>query len=90
MGTYDGHIGIAGGRKDTTDRQDARPYDAYQAYLVRLWQDSADGPWRALARDAASGEEHRFATIEQLFLFIHRQTQGRGTDDVAPSELPPP
>ena len=54
-----------------------RPPGTYRAFLVRLWQDSADAPWRALARDAETGEEYRFATIEQLFLFLHRQTQGR-------------
>ena len=56
------------------------------APIGRIWCDSADAPWRALSRDAKTGEEHRFATIEQLFLFLHRQTQGRetaGEDDEA-------
>ena len=79
------------------DGQHVRPPGAYHAYLVRLWQDSADAPWRALSRDAETGEEHRFATIEQLFLFLHRQTQGRGeageegaVGDETPTELRPP
>ena len=90
---YDGCIYTVSGalaeRKDTTDGQHARPPGAYRAYLVRLWQDSAEGPWRAMAREAESGEEHRFATIEQLFLFLHRQTQGReaaGEDGAAGEE----
>lgn len=50
--------------------------EGYQAYLVRLWQERPDTPWRALVRDAANDEEHRFATIEDLFLFLRRQTDG--------------
>ncbi|HEX6509652.1 MAG TPA: hypothetical protein VF221_18640 [Chloroflexota bacterium] len=53
-----------------------RPSGNYRAYLVRLWQESPDIPWRVLARDVETGEECRFATIEQLFLFLHRQTEG--------------
>jgi len=48
----------------------------YRAYLVRLWQDSPHAPWRALARDVETGEERRFATVEHLFLFLHRRTEG--------------
>jgi hypothetical protein len=52
----------------------------YQAYLVRLWQDTTDTPWRALARNAEDGEECRFATVEHLFLFLHRRTEGAEPD----------
>lgn len=55
------------------------PYGEYQAYLVRLWQDGPDAPWRALARDAETGDEQRFATLEQLFLFLHHRTHGPRT-----------
>lgn len=53
-----------------------RPHGPYRAYLVRLWQEGPDVPWRALTRDAETAEERRFATIEGLFLFLHRQTEG--------------
>jgi hypothetical protein len=79
FGAYCGLIDMADGRRDTTNGQHTRPHAGYRAYLVRFWQDSAAQPWRALARDAESGEEHRFLTIEQLFVFLHRQTQGRKT-----------
>lgn len=46
----------------------------YQAYLVRLWQEHPHAPWRALAKDARTGQEFRFATLEQLFLFLHERT----------------
>jgi hypothetical protein len=71
----------------------AGPHGGYQAYLVRLWQDSPDAPWRALTRDAETGDEQRFATLEQLFLFLHRRAHGTRTDasaGEAPGERKPP
>jgi hypothetical protein len=65
------------------DRMQTAPTESegrYQAYLVRLWQDSPDMPWRALARDAETGAECRFPTIEHLFLFLHRKTEGRSRE----------
>jgi hypothetical protein len=52
--------------------------ERYHAYLVRLWQDRPESPWRALTRDCANDEERRFATVEELFLFLHQQTDGAG------------
>lgn len=54
------------------------PDERYHAYLVRLWQDGPNRPWRALTRDCATDEERRFATIEELFLFLYLQTDGGG------------
>ena len=54
------------------------PDERYHAYLVRLWRDRPDRPWRALVRDSANDEEHHFATVEELFLFLYRQTDGGG------------
>lgn len=54
------------------------PDERYHAYLVRLWQERPNTPWRALVRDAANDEERRFATIEELFLFLYLQTDGGG------------
>jgi hypothetical protein len=50
--------------------------DGYHAYLVRLWQERPQSPWRALAKDVRTGQEFRFATLEQLFLFLHGRTMG--------------
>ena len=52
--------------------------ERYHAYLVRLWQDRPQRPWRAFIRDCANDEERRFATIEELFLFLYRETDGGG------------
>jgi hypothetical protein len=70
----DGEPSSMRGPAATGEPQAARAH-TYRAYLVRLWQDGAEAPWRALTRDAETGEERRFATIEQLFVFLHRQTQ---------------
>ncbi len=58
------------------ETQRSQPSAGYQAYLVRLWQESPQGPWRALVKDARTGDEVRFATLEPLFLFLHGRTTG--------------
>lgn len=57
-------------------KDNSPPDERYHAYLVRLWQDQPNRPWRALVRCCANNEERRFATVEELFLFLHRQTDG--------------
>lgn len=57
------------------------PSAGYQVYLVRLWQERPGGPWRALAKDSQSGDEVRFATLEQLCLFLHERMAGSGDAD---------
>jgi hypothetical protein len=48
--------------------------DNCQAYLVRLWRDSPQEPWRASAKEVANGRERFFASPENLFLFLYAQT----------------
>jgi len=47
----------------------------YQAYLLRLWRESSQQPWRAMLEDPHTGDQHGFATLEQLFAFLQQQTQ---------------
>jgi len=47
---------------------------AYYSYLVRLWQENPQAPWRASARCVQSGELTYFATVEALLLFLQAQT----------------
>ena len=54
---------------------------SYAAYLVRLWQDAPDGPWRASAQSVESGEVMRFGSLHDLFAFF--MTESRNT--VGPS-----
>jgi len=46
----------------------------YTAYLVRLWQDSQQGPWRASAQSVQTGERVLFASLAELFAFLQGQT----------------
>ena len=46
----------------------------YAAYLVRMWQDSSDTPWRASAQSVKSGEVIRFGSLQDLFVFLGAHT----------------
>jgi hypothetical protein len=48
--------------------------DNYQAFLVRLWRDGPQEPWRASAKEVANGRELFFSSPEKLFLFLYAQT----------------
>jgi hypothetical protein len=43
----------------------------YCAYLLRLWR-TADGRWRAVLVDPATGEQRAFATLEHCWEFLRR------------------
>lgn len=51
----------------------------YQAYLLRLWQSSADGrgsvAWSASLEDPHTGERIGFATLDHLFAYLLQQTE---------------
>jgi hypothetical protein len=42
----------------------------YRAYLVRVWQAGAKGPWRASAESTATRRVYHFAHLEELFAFL--------------------
>jgi hypothetical protein len=63
-------------------------FQNYKAYLVRLWQDSQHGPWRASVQSAQTGEKVLFASLAELFAFLEEQTEPRPADDPA-SAAPP-
>lgn len=50
----------------------------YQAYLIRLWRDSDQEPWRASAKQVITGQEFFFVSLEKLFLFLDERTSGEG------------
>ena len=51
----------------------------YRAYLVRLWQDAPDSPWRASAQSVQSGEVVRFGSLRALFTFLETETRDATT-----------
>lgn len=42
----------------------------YQAYLLRLQRGHGQAHWRAMLRDAATGDERHFATERELVRFL--------------------
>ncbi|MBN1137698.1 MAG: hypothetical protein JXM73_14015 [Anaerolineae bacterium] len=45
-----------------------------QSYLLRLWQEAPDVPWRAMLRSVTSKEEHLFPDLDRLLAFLQDQT----------------
>jgi hypothetical protein len=42
----------------------------YHSYLLRLWRDSADQPWRASLQCTATEERVAFTDLRALFSFL--------------------
>lgn len=45
----------------------------YHSYLLRLWRDGANHPWRASLHCSATGEKFAFADLLALFTFLLEQ-----------------
>ncbi len=48
----------------------------YKAYLLRLWSDGPDTPWRAALECARTGVRYPFATVADLVAFLEAETRG--------------
>jgi hypothetical protein len=50
---------------------------SYLAYLLRLWPTGDRGStiWRASLESPHSGERYNFATLEEMFSFLQRETR---------------
>jgi hypothetical protein len=46
----------------------------YTAFLVRLWQENEEMPWRASVQSARTGEKTYFSDLESLFVYLRAQT----------------
>jgi hypothetical protein len=44
----------------------------YQAFLVRLWRDSAQAPWRASLAHVATGEVVKFSSPQMLWSYVEQ------------------
>ena len=45
----------------------------YHSYLLRLWRNDPQQPWRASMQCTATGEFHHFASMEHLINFLQVQ-----------------
>jgi hypothetical protein len=52
-----------------------RSHDDYHAYLIRLWREGENRPWRATVEDAHTGERVGFANLRRMFEFLEDQTE---------------
>lgn len=50
------------------------PFPDYRSYLLRLWRETADLPWRATLEDPRTGEQYGFASLARLFAYLEAQT----------------
>jgi hypothetical protein len=59
---------------------DADGQRAYQAFLLRLWQEQRDGQtlWRASLENPHTGERLGFAGLTQLFAYLQKQAGSPG------------
>jgi len=48
-----------------------------RAFLLSLWRERADGPWRAALRPADGGPRLGFADVEQLAAYLLRLLESR-------------
>lgn len=58
----------------------------YHAYLLRLWRESGNLPWRAELVSPHTGAKHHFASWSQLMAFLNKLTgegeEGRNEGDL--------
>lgn len=52
----------------------------YLAYLLRMWRDRADGPWRATLEDPHQREKVGFSSIKELITYLQSLTGIQGED----------
>ena len=47
----------------------------YHAYMIRLWRDDPQQPWRAELVSPHTGEARRFASPEQMFTYVRQEME---------------
>jgi hypothetical protein len=57
--------------------------ERYQSYLLRLWKEAPDLPWRYQVRCVATGEEHRFSEFDQVLAFLQSVSGGESSGQPA-------
>lgn len=49
----------------------------YKAFMIRLWQDDENAPWRASVQMVRTGETIHFASVLELIGFVRAQASTR-------------
>jgi hypothetical protein len=56
----------------------------YHAYLLRLWRDGSQQPWRASLHCSTTDVLHHFADVSHLIAFLQDQMgEGNAPDEIA-------
>ena len=42
----------------------------YRSYLLRLWKETPNTPWRVHLQSVHTGEQHRFSDLEEMLVFL--------------------
>lgn len=50
--------------------------DRYRSYMVRLWREAPEAPWRCHVSCVGTGRERRFAGLAELFEFLAADAAG--------------
>lgn len=58
---------------------------SYLSYMLRLWREEPQAPWRASLHSTATGREHLFADVERMWAYLSAQMGGENDDP--PGEL---
>lgn len=61
---------------------------AYQAYLIRLWQEEEQGEWRATLENPHTGERKGFANLDSLITYLRAKTNSSQPPSPAESIQP--
>ena len=59
----------------------------YLSYLLRLWRDHQQAPWRASLESTATGDIRRFGDLEAMWAFLQAQLELQGEDPVSEAPL---
>lgn len=55
----------------------------HQAYLLHLWREPQDGAWRASVKTTTGEKEIAFASMDELFVYLLRQTEEWGKGQIS-------
>jgi hypothetical protein len=61
-----------------------RPSASYCSYLVRLWRDQPDAPWRASAQHVQTGETVRFIDLDSLCQYLMHHATDQCDAELSP------
>ena len=54
--------------------------DRYRSYLLRLWREAPDAPWRCQVQYVGTDQEWRFSGLAELFEFLSADTTSGGEE----------